>query len=68
MVLSGHTHGGQFIPIDLISDLFKLNDKTYGLENIEGTDFLVSSGISDWAIPIKTGTKSEYVIIDIKNK
>ena len=45
------------------------NDRVYGTENrkVSGdTNFVVTSGISGWAIPFKTGTKSEYVIIDVK--
>ena len=29
------------------------------------TSFIVTSGISGWAIPFKTGCCSEYVVIDI---
>ncbi len=65
LVLSGHTHGGQMFPINIISYLSGVNDRIYGHENREGTDFIVTSGISDWDILFKTGTKSEYVIIDI---
>ena len=43
-----------------------MNDKTYGYERRESTDFIVTSGISDWEIQFKTGTKSEYVIVNIK--
>lgn len=68
MVLSGHTHGGQFIPVTYVGEWIGVNDKTYGRETREGTDFIVSSGISDWAIYYKTGCKSEYVIIDIVGK
>ena len=35
------------------------------MESHEGTDFIVTSGISDWAIKFKTGCRSEYVIIDV---
>lgn len=52
-------------PINIISYLSGVNDRIYGHENREGTDFIVTSGISDWDILFKTGTKSEYVIIDI---
>ncbi len=45
-----------------------LDDKSYGLERREGTDFIVTSGISDWAIRFKTGCKSEYVVIDIQGR
>ncbi len=68
LVLSGHTHGGQMLPLGLIGTLSGSNDSEYGLKKIENTNFIVTSGISDWAIHFKTGTKSEYVIIDIKNQ
>lgn len=42
-----------------------VNDKTYGYERRNLTDFIVTSGISDWTIKFKTGTKSEIVVIDI---
>ena len=44
------------------------NDAIYGQEVRGGTTFIVTSGISDWAIDYKTGTKSEYVVIDITGK
>ncbi|MCR4604417.1 MAG: metallophosphoesterase [Eubacterium sp.] len=65
LVLSGHTHGGQMIPVGGLGVLTGVNDKTYGLERRGNTDFIVNSGISDWAIGFKTGTKSEFGIIDI---
>ncbi len=66
LVLSGHTHGGQLIPLGKIGLMIKANDKVYGLEKRGKTNFIVSSGISDWALKFKTGTFSEYVIINIK--
>lgn len=65
LVLSGHTHGGQMIPIRHIGVLVGANDFTYGYKQINGTDFIVTSGISDWALKFKTGTRSEYVVINI---
>lgn len=65
LVLSGHTHGGQLFPVTYVGEWFGINDRTYGYENRNGTDFIVTSGISDWEIQFKTGTKSEYVIIDV---
>ena len=68
LVLSGHTHGGQLFPLGYIGLLTGANDEFYGLHKRDNTYFIVNSGISDWAIDFKTGTKSEYVIIDIKTK
>lgn len=65
LVLSGHTHGGQMIPIGLIGRISGADDRSYGMEKRDSTTFLVTSGISCWALDFKTGTKSEYVIIDL---
>ena len=66
LVLNGHTHGGQLFPFNQIGQWIKANDLVYGHEKRKNTDFVVTSGISDWAIKFKTATKSEFVIINIK--
>ncbi len=67
LVLSGHTHGGQLFPLMQLMEWTGLggNDSVYGRKHKDNTDFIVTSGISDWAIKFKTGCRSEYVIIDI---
>ena len=66
LVLSGHSHGGQLIPITYVGEWFGMLDRTYGYERREGTDFIVTSGISCWEILFKTGTRSEYVLITVE--
>lgn len=66
LVLSGHTHGGQLFPFNYLSKWAGLNDKIYGYERLDKTDFIVTSGISDWRVKFKTGCKSEFVVVDIK--
>lgn len=66
LVLSGHTHGGQMIPFNRMGEWLGLDDKSYGMEKRGNTTFIVTSGISDWAIKFKTGCKSEYVVIDLQ--
>ena len=68
LVVSGHTHGGQLFPMTHFGLFMSVNDRTYGYERRNGTDFLVTSGISDWELKFKTGTKSEYVVIDIEQE
>ena len=68
LVLSGHTHGGQLFPINYVGEWTGENDKTYGWEKRGNTNFVVTSGISDWALHFKTGCKSEYVVIKVKEK
>ena len=65
LVVSGHTHGGQLIPLNLINTLVSENNAVYGYKKIKNTNFIVTSGISDWEIKIKTGCIAEYVIINI---
>lgn len=65
LVLSGHTHGGQLLPINYLGEIVGLNDQTLGKRYTEGTSTIVSSGISCWAIPFKTGCRSDYSVIDI---
>ena len=67
LVLSGHTHGGHIFPAGLIGLWMGANDRVYGSEVRGNTTFIVTSGISGWAIPFKTGTFSEYVVVDIHN-
>lgn len=68
LVLSGHTHGGQLFPWTIISKFAFIDNNIYGMKKILNTNFIVSSGISNWRIKFKTGTKTEYVIIDLINK
>ena len=68
LVLSGHTHGGQLFPFNWVGKWIGANDMIYGHEKHKNTDFIVTSGLSDWAIKFKTGTKSEYVVLNIRKK
>ena len=68
LVLSGHTHGGQFLGLGNIGVWMGANDAYYGYEHRKNTDFIVSSGIGDWAIDFKTGCISEYIVVKIKGK
>ena len=68
LILSGHTHAGQILPIGLISPMFHMNDLNYGYVKEGNLNEIVTSGIAGWRYPIRTEKHSEYVIIDIKNK
>lgn len=68
LVISGHTHGGHIYPAGYIGLITKMNDRVYGTETRNDTDFVVTSGISGWGIPFKTGTISEYLILNVEGK
>lgn len=65
LVVSGHTHGGQLFPLNYIGPIVNSNDLVYGFKKIKNTNFVVTSGVSDWQIKFKTGCNSEYVILNI---
>ena len=64
--LSGHTHGGQVFPVGLITDLLGFGEMNYGYRQLQHMQVVVSSGIAGWGYPVRTGSHSEYVIINVK--
>jgi uncharacterized protein len=62
--LSGHTHHGQFFPINLLTPLLFPVD--WGYLRRGNFQILVSSGYGTWGPPIRTGTISEIVSMTIK--
>lgn len=68
LVLSGHTHGGQMLPLALALRPMGFCDKVYGHSRFGDTDFIVTSGMGALKVPMRTGTPTEFVIIDIINE
>ncbi len=56
---SGHTHGGQFFPTNLITKRIFATDWGY-LQN-DNFQLIVSSGAATWGPPLRIGTDSEIV-------
>ncbi len=63
--LSGHTHGGQIVPVNLVTPL--LFDLDYGHIKRGRTDVIVTSGYGTWGPRLRLGTQSEIVIIEISH-
>ena len=66
LLLSGHTHAGQFWPLNIVLELIPFNDGVYGKYKIDNMTAIITSGVSGWAFPFKTSAPAEYVIIDVK--
>ncbi|TSB47553.1 metallophosphoesterase [Alkalicoccobacillus porphyridii] len=63
LMLSGHTHRGQMAPNHLItSRLFELD---YGYKLKDTMHAIVSSGYGSWGPPIRIGSRSEILQIDV---
>lgn len=66
MMLSGHTHRGQMFPNNLITK--RMYEIDYGHKSIDGIDVIVSSGLGTWGPPVRIGSRSEVVCIDVSFK
>jgi len=61
--LSGHTHGGQFFPFNLIVRLFQ--PFVAGLHRLERMWLYVSRGTGYWGPPLRLGAPSEITQIEL---
>lgn len=64
MILSGHTHNGQIFPGKFYIDL--INENGYGQKSLYGMETFVTSGVGTFGPPMRTGTDSEIMIIDVQ--
>ena len=64
MILSGHTHNGQIFPGNLYVNL--VNENGYGHKTLYGMETFVTSGVGTFGPPMRTGTSSEIMIIDVQ--
>ncbi|PAW78572.1 MAG: hypothetical protein B9S32_06520 [Verrucomicrobia bacterium Tous-C9LFEB] len=62
--LSGHTHDGQFWPVNYIpKSLFKLS---YGYKKFGPLNAYVSCGVGTWGPPVRIGNHPEIVVFTLK--
>ena len=63
---SGHTHRGQVWPISWITDA--IYECSWGSHQRGNTRYYVSSGIGIWGGMYRIGTRSEYVVLEIRGQ
>jgi len=63
LILSGHTHNGQIIPLNFITKL--MFPISWGYGKFEDTHCYVSCGQGTWGPPFRIGSHSEIVFIKI---
>ena len=62
---SGHTHGGQIFPLTVLLKWF--TPLVYGFKEVNGSQFLVTSGYGIGAVPFRLGTRSEIWLITLQS-
>lgn len=65
--LSGHTHKGQIFPFNFMTK-FLFDGYDYGLHSIGDFNLFTSSGTGFWGPAMRTGSRSEIVVITLKRK
>jgi len=63
--VSGHTHRGQIWPGPIITK--RVFEHDYGLFKKGKTSIVVTSGCGTWGPPVRIGSRSEIVLIELKN-
>ncbi|MBZ9687692.1 metallophosphoesterase [Clostridium estertheticum] len=63
---SGHTHNGQLLPANIVTKRLFEND--FGLLTKGTYNVVVSSGAGTWGPPIRIGTSSEIVQVELEFK
>ncbi|MGW1952548.1 metallophosphoesterase [Streptomyces sp. NPDC001920] len=64
--LSGHTHGGQLWPGNLVAEL--ANPTLAGLERYGDTQLYVSRGAGAWGPPTRVGAPSDITVIELASR
>ncbi|MGA4850811.1 metallophosphoesterase [Streptomyces sp. G5(2025)] len=64
--LSGHTHGGQLWPGNLVADL--ANPTLAGLERYGDTQLYVSRGAGAWGPPVRVGAPSDITVVELASR
>lgn len=62
--LSGHTHNGQMWPLNHLTA--KMYELSYGYKKRGSTQYIVSSGFGLWGPRVRSGSRSEVLVINIK--
>lgn len=62
--LSGHTHNGQMWPLNYVTRM--IYELSYGYLKKRNTIFIVSSGFGLWGPRVRSGSRSEVLLINIK--
>ncbi len=65
--LSGHTHGGQMFPFNFLARYFYHNH-SHGIYRRRDYTLSVTAGVGTWGPPMRTGSRSEIVILSLQKK
>lgn len=62
--LSGHTHGGQMVPFNLLVALEQ--PVVAGLGEVDGTKVYVTNGAGFWGPPVRVGAEPQVTLVELR--
>lgn len=63
--LSGHTHGGQMVPLNLLARAYQ--PVISGLANVDGTTIYVTNGAGFWGPPVRVGAPPDVTLVELRS-
>ncbi|MBX7269705.1 metallophosphoesterase [Micromonospora sp. Llam7] len=63
--LSGHTHGGQMVPFNLLVQLEQ--PVVSGLGEVDGTKVYVTNGAGFWGPPVRVGAEPQITLVELRS-
>ncbi|GGM00595.1 metallophosphoesterase [Micromonospora yangpuensis] len=63
--LSGHTHGGQIVPFNLLVRLEQ--PVVSGLGEVDGTKVYVTNGAGFWGPPVRVGANPQITLVELRS-
>ncbi|WFE45762.1 metallophosphoesterase [Verrucosispora sp. WMMD1129] len=63
--LSGHTHGGQIVPFNLLVRLEQ--PVVSGLGEVDGTKVYVTNGAGFWGPPVRVGAEPQVTLVELRS-
>ena len=65
LVISGHTHGGQIFPFNLLTKIGN-DGMVSGFYQKKHTKILISRGVGYWGPPMRIGAPSDIILLELK--
>jgi predicted MPP superfamily phosphohydrolase len=65
--LSGHTHGGQMVPFNLIVRLAQ-QPVVSGLGEVDGMPVYVTNGAGFWGPPVRVGAPPDITLVELRSR
>ena len=64
--LSGHTHGGQMVPFNLVVRASPSSRWSAGSGEVDGMPVYVTNGAGFWGPPVRVGAPPDITLVELR--